>query len=144
MQVKNLKYNQLGTIDCEIEHSIYGWIPFTASPDDSEPLGVEIYNRAINGEFGTIEEYVPTSPVVSVPSFVTMRQARLVLLQQGLLSQVQIAINSLPSPQNEAAQIEWDYSSEVHRDKPFVQMLGTLLGLNSLQLDELFILAASL
>lgn len=144
MQVKNLKYNQLGTIDCEIEHPSYGWIPFTASPDDSEPLGVEIYNQAINGEFGAVEEYVPTQPVISIPSFVTMRQARLALLQQGLLSQVQIAIDSLPSPQKEAAQIEWDYSSEVHRNKPFVQLLSAALGLTEEQLDDLFVLASTL
>ena len=144
MQVRNLKYNQLGTIDCEIEHPSYGWIPFTSSPDDSEPLGVEIYNRAVNGEFGAVEEYVPVPPVVSIPSFVTMRQARLALLQQGLLSQVQMAIDSLPSPQKEAAQIEWDYSSEVHRDKPFVQLLGAALGLSEQQLDDLFLLASTL
>ena len=144
MQVRNLKYNQLGTIDCEIEHPSYGWIPFTASPDDSEHLGVEIYNRAIDGEFGTVAEYVPVPPVVSIPSFVTMRQARLALLQQGLLSQVQAAIDSLPSPQKEAAQIEWDYSSEVHRNKPFVQLLGAALGLTEEQLDNLFLLASTL
>lgn len=144
MQVKNLKYNQLGTIDCEIEHPVYSWIPFTASPDDSEPLGVQIYNRGMSGEFGVIEPYTPEEVVISVPSVVTMRQARLALLQQGLLSQVQIAIDSLPSPQKEAAQIEWDYSSEVHRDEPFVQLLGAALGLSDKQFDDLFILAAGL
>lgn len=75
---------------------------------------------------------------------VTMRQARLALLQQGLLSQVQSAIDALPSPQKEAAQIEWDYSSEVHRNKPFVQTLGNALGLTEEQLDDLFLLASTL
>ncbi|WP_353981688.1 DUF4376 domain-containing protein [Salinicola endophyticus] len=32
-----------GTLDCEIEHPTLGWIPFTASPDDPEPLGHEIH-----------------------------------------------------------------------------------------------------
>ncbi|KFF48785.1 hypothetical protein GY26_12330 [Gammaproteobacteria bacterium MFB021] len=32
-----------GTLDCEIEHPELGWIPFTASPDDLEPLGREIH-----------------------------------------------------------------------------------------------------
>lgn len=144
MQVKNLKYNQLGTIDCEIEHPSYGWIPFTASPDDIETLGKEIYNKAISGEYSEIAEYVAPPVQVLIPSFVTMRQARLALLQQGLLSQVQTAIDSLPSPQKEAAQIEWDYSSEVHRDKPFVQLLGSTLGLSDEQLDSLFELASTL
>lgn len=75
---------------------------------------------------------------------VTMRQARLALLQQGLLPQVQVSIDSLPSPQKEAAQIEWDYSSEVHRDKPFVLTLGAALGLTEVQLDDLFTLASTL
>lgn len=33
-------------------------VPFTASPDDSEPHGVELYNRAMAGEFGEISPYV--------------------------------------------------------------------------------------
>ena len=79
-----------------------------------------------------------------IPSVVTMRQARLALLQQGYLSQVQTAIDSLPSPQKEATQIEWDYSSEVHRDKPFVQSISVALGLTEEQLDSLFITASQL
>jgi len=59
MQVKNLKY-KYDAIDMEIDHPDYGWIPFTASPDDVEPLGVELYNKAINGDLGEIEPYVET------------------------------------------------------------------------------------
>lgn len=79
-----------------------------------------------------------------VPKVVTMRQARLALLAAGLLPQVEAAINALPDPPRTAARIEWDYSNEVHRDKPFVQMLGTALGLTGEQLDALFIEAAQL
>lgn len=78
------------------------------------------------------------------PAVVTMRQARLALFQQNLLTQVQTVINSLPSPQREAAQIEWDYSSEVHKNKPFVQTLSAALGLTTEQLDNLFVLASTL
>lgn len=144
MSVRNLKYNQFGTVDCEIEHPTYGWIPFTASQNDVEKTSVDIYNKAINGDFGPIADYVPEVQPVVIPNIVTMRQARLALLQSGLLSQVQTAIDSLPSPQKEAAQIEWDYSSEVHRDKPFVQLLGAALGLSEQQLDDLFLLASTL
>lgn len=87
----------------------------------------------------------PADPVVpQVPQVVTMRQARLALLADGRLSQVDAAINALPEPQRSAARIEWDYSSEVHRDRPFVQQLGAALGLSSEQLDLLFIKAAAL
>lgn len=81
---------------------------------------------------------------IAVPQTVTMRQARLALLQGGLLANVEVAINAMPSPQKEAAQIEWQYSSEVHRNKALVQTLGPALGLNDAQLDQLFIAAATL
>ena len=80
----------------------------------------------------------------TVPRVVTMRQARLALLSAGLYEQVDDAINALPEPPRTAARIEWDYSSEVHRDKPFVQMLAGALGLTGEQLDALFIQAAGL
>lgn len=79
-----------------------------------------------------------------VPRVVTMRQARLALLGAGLLQQVDLAIDALPEPQRSAARIEWDYSSEVHRDRAFVQQLGHALGLSDEQLDALFIQAAAL
>lgn len=83
-------------------------------------------------------------PAPAIPSVVTMRQARLALLQAGKLAQVEAAIQALPSPQKEAALIEWDYSSEVHRNKPFVQMLGAAIGLDDAELDALFTTAAGL
>lgn len=81
---------------------------------------------------------------VPVPQSVTMRQARLALLQAGLLSNVDAAIATLPSPQKEAATIEWEYSQTVERHRPFVLTLGAALGLTSEQLDDLFIQAATL
>ena len=83
-------------------------------------------------------------PPAVVPQVVTMRQARLALLGAGLLAQVDAAIDALPEPQKSAARIEWDYSSEVHRNHPFVQQLGHALGLNDEQLDALFTQAATL
>lgn len=38
-------------------------IPFTASPFDKMPYGVELYERSVSGEFGEIADYVPP-PVV--------------------------------------------------------------------------------
>lgn len=45
-------------VDLEVEHAQYGWIPFTASPDDSEDHGRDLFSRAVAGEFGPIAEYV--------------------------------------------------------------------------------------
>jgi hypothetical protein len=80
----------------------------------------------------------------ATPKEVSMRQARLALLARGVLGQVDAAIESLPSPDREAARIEWDYSSVVARNSPLVVMMGAALGLDDDALDELFITAARL
>jgi hypothetical protein len=32
---RNPIYTENGLIDCEIEHKVYGWIPFTCDPNDA-------------------------------------------------------------------------------------------------------------
>ena len=51
-------------IDCEIEHPVHGWIPFTANPNDGEPLGKEVYDACVAGQAGPIAPYVPPPPYV--------------------------------------------------------------------------------
>ena len=80
----------------------------------------------------------------STPQVVTMRQARLALLGVGKLDNVAAAIASLPSPQKEAAQIEWEYSTEVKRESALVTQLAPALGLDAAALDALFTQAATL
>ena len=75
---------------------------------------------------------------------VTMRQARLALLQQGLLASIQPAIDALDEPHRSGANIEWEYSQTVERLRPFVLTLGEALGLTDDDLDALFELAATL
>jgi multidrug resistance efflux pump len=75
---------------------------------------------------------------------VTMRQARLALLGAGLLSKINDALKALPSPQKEAATIEWEYSNEVQRNGALVKQLGGALGLDDEALDKLFATAAKL
>ena len=87
---------------------------------------------------------VEDKPPQPVPPAVTMRQARLALLGAGLLAGVDAAIDSLPSPQKEAARIEWEYATEVQRSSGLVPMMRVALGLDDAALDALFIGAAAL
>ena len=89
-------------------------------------------------------EYTPIKVEQPTTNKVTMRQARLALLSIGLLDQVEPAIDAMDEPARTIAKIEWDYSSEVHRDKPFVNSLGEILGLDSDAIDQLFITAAAI
>ena len=82
--------------------------------------------------------------VVPIPQEIAMRQARLALLDIGLLATVQAAINTLPEPDKTKAQIEWEYSNALQRNNPFVTTLGTALGLSSDDIDSLFITASGL
>lgn len=82
------------------------------------------------------------SQVTSIPTSVTMRQARLALLAVDKLAQVNAAIAAIPdATQRAAAEIEWEYAQTVDRNSPFVQMLGASL---TLDLDALFTAAAAL
>ena len=115
--------------------------------------GWQIVDVSLPGDFtcsgytwdGT--QVVKKPPVVVppvVPQQVTMRQARLALLAAGKLSSVDAAIAALSSPQKEEAQIEWEYSSMVDRNRPFVSMLAPALSLTDSDIDQLFITAATL
>lgn len=89
--------------------------------------------------------YITFEPYINpVPQEITMRQARLALLDIGLLDNVTVVINSLPEPDKTKAQIEWEYSNALQRDNPFVTILGNALGLSSDDIDNLFITASGL
>lgn len=89
----------------------------------------------------TPEPADPPPPVTSV----AMRQARLALLGADLLGQVSSAIAAIPdATARAAAEIEWEYATEVRRDSPWVLQLSAALGLDAEQLDALFAHAATL
>lgn len=83
-------------------------------------------------------------PPPKVPESVTMRQARLALLNAGLLATVNTAIAAMPGASGDAARIEWEFSSEVFRHRTLVLSLGAGLGLTAAQLDSLFIVAKAI
>jgi hypothetical protein len=83
MNYKNASYNKVGSIDCEIEHPVFGWIPFTASPDDVEETGREVFAAAQ----ATATAYVePPADLTALAE--AARAQRNVLLQQSDWTQV--------------------------------------------------------
>jgi hypothetical protein len=108
-----------------------GWV---VAPDDISPGWAYV-----NGAFTA-----PPPPKPVVPASVAMRQARLALLQAGKLADVDAAIAGLPSPAKAAAQIEWEYATEVKRDSALVTQLAPALNLDAAALDALFTQAATL
>ena len=109
-----------------------------------EPLMVEAaeskYQFALDAwvEAKRVSE-LPVSPLPITT--VTMRQARLALLQSGLLATIETAITT---GTDEAMKIEWEYATEVKRDWSSLVTLAETLGMTSQELDNLFQLASTL
>jgi len=76
-------------------------------------------------------------PPVVIPTL-TMRQARLALLDAGLLDEVEAAITT---PEN---RIWWDYSTTVERSHPLVNAVLAALGKTESEIDSMFIDASTL
>lgn len=84
------------------------------------------------------------TPVVGIPSVISMRQARLALLQSGLLPQVDAAMAALTGASGDAARIDWQFAQTVERSHPLVTTMTAQLSLTTKQLDDLFTLGATL
>lgn len=71
---------------------------------------------------------------LNVPQVLTIRQARRVLLAEGLLDDVEYAVQQAPHE----VQIDWEYATEVRRDWETFKVMQVALGLTDEYLDELF------
>ena len=80
----------------------------------------------------------PTPP--AIPTSLTMAQARIALLDAGLLDTVDAGIAQMPR----AAQIKWEFAATVERSDALTQALAAALGLTAPQLDALFTAGAAL
>lgn len=88
---------------------------------------------------------VYAAPPAEVLPDVTARQIRRALLKSGLTEDMIVtALNTLPSPTKEEALIEWQYSNEFKRNHYLVPAVGSMLGWNAEQINDLWRLAASL
>jgi hypothetical protein len=79
-----------------------------------------------------------------VPQTVTMRQARIALLDAGLLDAVKSSIATMPGTDGERARIDWEYAQEVRRDWPLIAYMSGDLGLTDEQVDALFVAASAI
>lgn len=140
--IRNLVYSSAdnSTIDVEMNHPEYGWIPFTASPDDIEQHGRDLYARAIAGDFGPIAPYVAPPPEPEpVPQVVTRAQGKAALIQAGLWQDVLDYVGSITDPTQKAlAEVALHDTQEWRRDSPFLTQAAAAIGLTESQLDDLF------
>ena len=107
---------------------------------DTEGERVELTQEEIDARQAEIDAYVEP-----IPQSVSMAQARLALLETGRLADVETVINAMSEPAKTSALIEWEYQTVVHRNRDLVlNVLGVGLNMLDSEIDDLFILAASL
>ncbi len=133
MQIRNPIYTSFGGIDCEINHPVYGWIPYTAEIDG------DVFNAAKD----KAKPYVdppPIDPIIAERStmIVSRFQAMAALLDADLLSKVNAAL----ADAGPLAQLAWAEATEFHRNSPTIAGLSAGLGLTDAQVDDLFRAAA--
>jgi hypothetical protein len=109
------------------------------------PDGKQLVSYAVDRVDGVVRfvhtlEDIPPLTVVDFP--LTARQIRLGLVRNGVpLSAVQTAIDSLPSPQKDEAQIYWEFSTEVHWEHAMTQALIALVGLTTDEASAMWMVA---
>ena len=145
--IKDLRYiiADKSRIDLFATCEEYGEIPMTLNLVDTEDLhtfvkpdGTEV---SLEQYCKTLEigEYIEPEPIIIIPQVITMRQARLQLLEVGLLDDVE-ALVAL----DRKNQIEWEYASEVYIQSSLIELVKGALNLTATQIDEMFIEASKL
>jgi hypothetical protein len=93
---------------------------------------------------GAVVQMLPDSPQPD-PALstqrVTMKQARLALLQANRLAQVEAVIASLSEPDKSRALIEWEYSATIERDNPVLLQIAAAIAMPDQEIDDLFTVA---
>ena len=158
MSYRNPTFAETGAVDCEINHPQYGWIPFTASPTDSEKHGRDLHG-AILADGGIAAYVAPTPPTEAERRDTWRTTAKLyrrdfciALKRAGILSASEAiaaakgdwpatfasALSGLPQDDQDEAQIEWAAVQEIRRNHPMIALLGTAASMTDAQIDALF------
>jgi hypothetical protein len=112
-------------------------------PDGLEDVIAIANNTAQIGWLYEAGEFIDTTPIVIpsiiIPQSITMRQARLWLAKNNLLSQVDAIISSLIGTEGDLAKIEWEYATTLDKSNALFQQIASQLNFTEEQIDNFFI-----
>lgn len=142
MKYRNAKYIDARRIDCEIDHPVFGWAPYTLDPSDTDMTIDNDALLAAMNEAGDVAAYVAPDPEITLADerssmVVSPAQIRLTLLHLGLLPTVQALADS-----DLSAAIVWEYASEIRRTDALIDALGNA-SFTPTQIDDIFRYAQS-
>ena len=152
MNYRNAKYTINNWIDCEIDHPVYGWIPFTAGPLDTNPLFSvsELYDTM--SKSSDIGAYVPVPEVVVIPDL-SFPQLLIGLVAEQWITEVEgdawlagtlptavlEVISNLPIAEQFPARARALRPSMIVRADPLVATLAAYEGKTPEELDQFFL-----
>lgn len=165
MQYKNAKTNADGSFDCEINHPLYGWIPFTARRGDKgAQFDVEAMLDMIEVDPATAAYVPPTEQEITEAQALELEERRsgmnlsFAQLLIGLVSeqwlsesdgelwlegklptQVLDVINTLPEANRFAAKAKAIRPSVVIRNDPLVNALAAAQNKTAEEIDTFFL-----
>jgi hypothetical protein len=87
---------------------------------------------------------IESKRLASVPLAIAMAQARSVLILNNYMDTVMSALDSIPGVEGKLARSKFEFSVTVQRNDTLTEQMQNVLGLTSLQMDDLFIRAAQL
>lgn len=158
MEYRNAKYIDSATdgssrVDCEIKHDVYGWIPYTIDPADTD---MTVDNSELLAELaGNVAPYVP--PVITVEQIragTSIDRSAFCngLADAGVLTDAEAIaaargewpasfagfLDYLTTTQRRDAQITWASCVTVQRNHEFVVSLAWWTNMTDAQVDALF------
>jgi len=93
MNYRSAKRTSEGHIDCEVEHPIYGWIPFTCDPNDIGALfDVAVLHTQMDADPNTLPYEPPTQEEILADATAQARGKRAELLAQNVDTYVMNAL----------------------------------------------------
>lgn len=103
-------------VDMEVQFVELGdqYVPFAAVADDCEPHGREIFNNALNGDYGVIASYTPPENVTGDAAMIMLRDERNRTLEQTDFVDMPTYWNNLTAEK----QTEWSAYRTALRDLP--------------------------
>lgn len=154
--IRDLKYitDNNSMIDLLVTCEEYGEMPMTLNLVDTEDIHTFMKS---DGSEVPLEEYCKTKTITPyvrpeplpeplpepipepIPKVISMRQARLQLLEVGLLDDVEALVS-----RDRKWQIEWEYATEVERISPLIESVKATMSLTDEQIDDMFLSASKL
>lgn len=158
MQLRNPIYTADGRIDCEIDHPIYGWVPFTASDHDLDVINRAVFAAAADAKPAPYVAPPPLDPAVVLESTratmrLTRRQVFIGMADAGLITApeaiavatvgtvpaaINAAIQSLPAAQRTPALITFGLFQTAYRTDPMVSLFQSTAGMDDAAMDAFF------